>query len=281
MWPAVRKQLRTGRFALVHAQGFKAAFQSLIGGIGIRVPQVVTVHDVIRPVQVDGFAGAIKLRILGQVLRHADALISVTEDVKNNLLGYWPFLGSSRCELITIPHGIDLRRLAAGNDLAPQGDDLRNSLGVSAGVFLMGFLGRFMEQKGFLPLLDALEILGRDVVPRPYHIVAVGSGDYMREYRREADRRGLGGVLSFLEAVPNAATILRQLDLLVMPSLWEAAGLLAMEAMALGVPVLGSDCIGLREVLRDTPSLTFSAGDAVALSSPLHCWPQSPHETDS
>jgi glycosyltransferase involved in cell wall biosynthesis len=62
---------------------------------------------------------------------------------------------------------------------------------------------------------------------------------------------------------------LRQLDLLVMPSLWEACPLLPMEAMAVGVPVLGSDCIGLREVLRDTPSSTVPANNPEAWSIAL------------
>jgi glycosyltransferase involved in cell wall biosynthesis len=42
-----------------------------------------------------------------------------------------------------------------------------------------------------------------------------------------------------------------------------------MEAMVAGVPVLGSDCIGLREVLRDTPSRTVPAGDPEAWSRAL------------
>src|SRR5262249_29876037 len=58
-----------------------------------------------------------------------------------------------------------------------------------------------------------------------------------------------------------------QLDLVAVPSLWEASSLVSMEAMAAGVPVLGSDCPGLREVLRDTPSHTVQAGDAGALAA--------------
>jgi glycosyltransferase involved in cell wall biosynthesis len=63
--------------------------------------------------------------------------------------------------------------------------------------------------------------------------------------------------------------VLRQLDLVVVPSLWEASSLVSMEAMAAGVPVLGSDCPGLREVLRGTPSRTVRAGDAGALARGL------------
>jgi glycosyltransferase involved in cell wall biosynthesis len=49
----------------------------------------------------------------------------------------------------------------------------------------------------------------------------------------------------------------------------EACGLLAMEAMCAGVPVLGSDCIGLREVLADTPSVMVPAADPKALAEAL------------
>ena len=63
----------------------------------------------------------------------------------------------------------------------------------------MGFLGRFMEQKGFLVLLDALDCLVRQPLPRPFHLVAVGSDDYEREYREEASRRpSLAGRITFL-----------------------------------------------------------------------------------
>ena len=60
------------------------------------------------------------------------------------------------------------------------------------------------------------------------------------------------------------------MDLVVVPSLWEASSLVSMEAMAAGVPVLGSDCPGLREVLRGTPSRTVEAGDPDALRHGLH-----------
>jgi glycosyltransferase involved in cell wall biosynthesis len=126
-----------------------------------------------------------------------------------------------------------------------------------------------MEQKGFLPLLRALQILADDLSLPPWRLAAVGGGDYLGEYRREAGRLGLADRVSFVDAVPNSGPILRQLDVLAMPSLWEAAGLLAMEALALGVPVVGSDCPGLREVLRGSPSPAPKAGDVDLLTRAL------------
>ena len=73
------------------------------------------------------------------------------------------------------------------------------------------------------------------------------------------------------EVLINSAVTVTEIDindtgaLLAVPSLWEALPLLPMEAMVAGVPVLGTDCIGLREVLRDTPSRVVRAGEVGAL----------------
>jgi glycosyltransferase involved in cell wall biosynthesis len=142
---------------------------------------------------------------------------------------------------------------------------LREELGIGAGPLLVGFLGRFMPEKGFPLLLDAVERLVCEGRAPAFHVVAFGSGDYRREYAKAVGRRGLGGYVTLLEFVPDVRPVLRQLDLVVVPSLWEASSLVSMEAMAAGVPVLGSDCAGLREVLRGTPSRVVRAGDAEAL----------------
>jgi glycosyltransferase involved in cell wall biosynthesis len=83
------------------------------------------------------------------------------------------------------------------------------------------------------------------------------------------ERLGLGEYVTALDFTPDVRPVLAQLDLLVVPSLWEASSLIAMEAMTAGVPVLGTDCIGLREVLRATPARVVAAGDVNALAKGL------------
>ena len=145
---------------------------------------------------------------------------------------------------------------------------LRGGLGIPAGACLLGFFGRFMPEKGFLVLLDALERVAAAGAEAPPHLLAVGSGDFLREYRAEVARRPrLAGRITFRDHLPSVAPQLPEIDLLVVPSLWEACPLLPMEAMCAGVPVLGSDCIGLREVLRGSPSRMVAAGDATELAA--------------
>jgi glycosyltransferase involved in cell wall biosynthesis len=263
LWRVVRPLLRGGRFGLVHSHGLTAAAHATLAGLGTGVPHVVTLHEPLRPSQFPGLRGRVKRWLLGRALRRAARVITVSEDARANLLEYFPSLRRRQDRLLTLANGIDAHRYAAAGEKGA--GDLRERLGLGPGALLVGFLGRFMPEKGFPLLLDAAERLVREGRTPAFHLVAFGSGDYRREYEKAVGRLGLGGRVTLLDLVPDVRPVLRQLDLVVVPSLWEASSLVSMEAMASGVPVLGSDCVGLREVLRGTPSRVVRAGDADAL----------------
>src|SRR4029453_8903372 len=98
------------------------------------------------------------------------------------------FLPAIRPErLRTILNGIDVRAFAAGE---PR--DLRAELKIGEHQALVGFFGRFMAQKGFRYLVDALEILKRDpTLSRQPVVAAFGAGGFVREEMAEIERRGL------------------------------------------------------------------------------------------
>ena len=263
LWPAVRRLARSGRFALLHSHGFTAAVHGALANFGLGLPHLATIHDALRPAHFPGLKGRVKRALVGHLANRIDTLVPVSEDIRANLLDYLPPLRRRADRLVTIPNGID----AAHYTQAAKSADgqLRARLGFGPRTRLVGFLGRFMEQKGFLPLLEALQQLLAGPPCPFFHLVAVGSGDFEREYRKQVRERGLSDHVSFLDFLPDVRPVLSQLDLLVVPSLWEASSLVSMEAMAAGVPVLGTDCIGLREVLRGTPSRVVRAGDPAAL----------------
>ena len=265
--PTVRRLLKQGRFSLIHSHGIQAAVPTIFANIGVNLPHVMTSHDVFYHVDLPGIAGRLKLYGLAQLLRRLDVLIPVSEDARDDHLKFLPALKKGPCRVVVIPNGINLDVASNGRSAT----SLRRELGISPETFLLGFLGRFMEQKGFLCLVEAMQrLLQCDTCARPLKLLAVGSGDCLVNYRWELDRFPLvSRCITFLEHVPSVAPILRELDLLVMPSLWEACPILPMEAMCMGVPVLGSDCIGLREVLRGSPSRLVPAGDATALAEAL------------
>ena len=124
-----------------------------------------------------------------------------------------PNIERAGCRIVTIRNGIDTSRLANGLTDKP----LRDRLGIGDDVRLLGFLGRFMEQKGFLPLLDVLQRLRTKGATASFRLLAVGSGDFEREYRAEVARRGLADIVTFFGYVSDIGPILRQLDLLLVP----------------------------------------------------------------
>jgi glycosyltransferase involved in cell wall biosynthesis len=272
---AARTLLRSGAFRLVHSHGLTAAVQVVLANLGLGVPHLATLHEPLRPDQFLGLSGRLKRWLLGRALCRPRALITVSADARANLLEYFPPLRRQADRLHTLPNGIDASRY--DNAAAPTDGELRRRLGLAARTPLVGFLGRFMPEKGFPVLLDAVRRLA--AADLSFHVAAFGSADYRREYQRTIERDGLTGSVTLLDFVPDVLPVLRQLDLVVVPSLWEASSLVSMEAMAAGVPVLGSDCPGLREVLRGTPSRTVPAGDAAALAAGLRAAVTAPWQT--
>ena len=269
--PTIRRLLRERRFRLIHSQGIRAATQAVLANFGIGVPHIATSQDMVRREEFPGISGRLKLLAVGTLLCQADVLVTVTSDARQNHFDLFPPLRMVKRKVVPIVNGINTNLFQSDVSPADSGaQGLRHGLSLNCDVFLAGFLGRFMEQKGFLVLVDAIELLLKQELPRPFHLVAVESGDFIREYRAILRTRPqVEACITFMPRQPNVAGILRQLDALVMPSLWEACGILAMEAMAVGVPVIGSNCPGLREVLEDTPSRTVPPNDPTALAQSL------------
>jgi glycosyltransferase involved in cell wall biosynthesis len=195
-----------------------------------------------------------------------DCIHCVSNDARDNLLEYLPILKLFKDKVVAIPNGIEVEPF-----LNADRRDLRGEFGLPPDTFLIGFMGRFMAQKGFRYLVDALEQVKKMENLRKEPIVlAFGEPDgFIREEQEHVKKRGLAGSIFFLPFVPNVAATLKGLDIVAMPSLWEACGLLAMEALVAGVPLVGTDCIGLREVLRNTPAHVVPAKNGIALAEAL------------
>jgi glycosyltransferase involved in cell wall biosynthesis len=132
--------------------------------------------------------------------------------------------------------------------------------------FLIGYVGRLVPEKGVDLLLEA--VAGMDAV---WRLAIVGAGPERERLEALSRRLGLGGRVSFEGDIPSIRmpAFYRELDVLVLPSRsqpnWvEQFGRVLIEAMACGVPVVGSDCGEIPRVVADA-GLIFSEGDARAL----------------
>jgi glycosyltransferase involved in cell wall biosynthesis len=136
--------------------------------------------------------------------------------------------------------------------------------------FIVGYVGRLVEEKGVDLLLEALA--GLEGTWRAY---ILGSGPERGRLQARTRQLGLSHRISFDEWIPSSQMpgYYRQLDVLVLPSRtrpnWkEQFGRVLVEAMACGIPVIGSDSGEIPNVIGDA-GLVFPEGDAGALRQHL------------
>ncbi len=142
-------------------------------------------------------------------------------------------------------------------------------------VFTVGYVGRLVPEKGIDVLLDALAQLRARRPELPLRAEIVGSGPEEAALRLQVQTLGLAAVVRFVAFLPppQVAHKLCDLDALVLPSrttpVWkEQLGRVLLEAMACGVPVIGSVSGAIPEVIGNA-GLLFPEGDATALAAQL------------
>jgi glycosyltransferase involved in cell wall biosynthesis len=112
---------------------------------------------------------------------------------------------------------------------------------------LIGGLGRLHEEKGFDILIDAAALL-RDR-GRAFRLSIAGEGPAAQDLKAQSTRLGLDDRVDFPGWVTPASRLLSVLDLFVCSSRTEAFGLVVVEAMAAGAPVIATDIEGPRDIL--------------------------------
>ena len=262
---AVWKELLKNRYSLVHSHGFTSAMCVAPFSLLFRTPHVLTAHETLNDGQFPGLLGRIKRFVVGFNLKMVNCLHSVSCDAEQNLLHFFPALAKHPERLFVIPNGIEIERFLTANSIG-----LRKKINVGENVFLIGFFGRFMSPKGFRHLVEAMEILAQQgQLHNKALVITYGRGGFFERDRREVERRGLTEFFRFMPFEPNIAGAIKEVDVVVMPSLWEACGLLAMETLVCGTPLIASNCIGLREVIKDTPAIQIPVRNAQAIADAL------------
>lgn len=142
--------------------------------------------------------------------------------------------------------------------------ELRRSL--PKGERVLGFVGRVVEEKGILEFVRVLAALREKGVSATGLVVGGGSaGTDAREFARQL---GIFDAIRFVGPVAphRVSRYMSAMDVLVVPSHYEAQGRVAIEAMLLAVPVLAFDTGGLGEVVVDGQGgVTVEEGDVPAL----------------
>ena len=131
---------------------------------------------------------------------------------------------------------------------------------------MLGFVGRLVDQKGCDVLIQAMpKILAQHPDTR---LRVVGDGEQRQRLEDLAERLDVSRAVEFVGYRPMSAALMDELDIVVVPSRYEPFGIVAVEAMASGRPVVASSVGGLSEIVADGKTgLLVPPGDADRLAA--------------
>ncbi len=169
--------------------------------------------------------------------------------------------------------------------------ELASKVGIEPGEFVIGFVGRFVPEKGIMTLLDALV----KIKDKAWKFLLLGRGELKDEILQKAAENGIQDKIKLVESVPHneVADYINLMSTLILPSEttykfktltsvgWkEQFGHVIIEAMACKVPVIGSDSGEIPYVIGDA-GLIFPEGNAEELANRLEQLIDNPELTEN
>jgi starch synthase len=236
---------------LVHSHTWYANGAGHIAQLLHGIPHVITAHSLepLRPWKAEQLGGGYRVSswIERDAFASADAIIAVSHGMRRDILRSYPLLDAERVSVVH--NGIDLESWHSVHD-----DTLLRSLGIDPERPSVVFVGRITRQKGLPYLLRAAALLPAEV----QLVLCAGAPDtpeILSEVRRgvaelQQSRTGVVWIEETLDR-HGLSAVLTSATTFVCPSIYEPLGIVTLEAMACGAPVVGTATGGIPEVVDD------------------------------
>jgi glycosyltransferase involved in cell wall biosynthesis len=150
-------------------------------------------------------------------------------------------------KILVIPSGIDLKEFKPANKV-----EAREKLGLPNERKIIGLIGRFESKKGQLLALEAMKYVTIDFL-----LLLVGEetldqkSNYLNELKHFIREQKLVDKVQFLNFTQSPADVFNAIDWTLMASYSETFGMVTLESMACGTPVIGSDSGGTKSLLNE------------------------------
>ncbi|NWB30962.1 glycosyltransferase [Pseudomonas gingeri] len=248
----LRKIVASRNFSFCIAHRFKPIYIALLG---TALP-VIGVHHAFG----DYVRGS--RRLFAQLFRRRLSLLGVSDAVRDEMRKCLPKWPTGRIR--TLYNRIDIEALQATQVPVAQA---REALGLPADAWIVGNVGRLHPDKDQATLIQgfarALERL-----PANSRLAILGTGRLEQDLKELAGELGIAEQVLFLGQIPEARRYFRAFDVFALSSDHEPFGMVLLEAMAAGVPLLATACGGAREVVEGV-GILFPLGDAEHLAQGL------------
>jgi glycosyltransferase involved in cell wall biosynthesis len=231
------EKLSRNNYDIVHGQGFSSCAYFLTKE---KKPFVYTLHG-ISAEHLVGYREPMLsvLKILFDAEKYcvdnADKIICVSKRTMKEAPKYYGF---SKNKCVYIPNGVDVLKFRQKR--------------MKSKKPTIGFVGFLHEHKGVHFLLNAMSYVVREI-PDAF-LVIIGTGSGMKRFKRMTSNLGISKNVFFAGRVLDEDLIrwYNTFDLFVLPSQYEGFGLVVLEAMAAGTPVIVSDTGNLPELAKDS-----------------------------
>jgi len=236
---------------IVHSHTWYANGAGHVASLLHGIPHVVTAHSLepLRPWKAEQLGGGYRLSSWIEATAFAGAarIIAVSEGMRQDILRSYAFLDPARVSVVY--NGIDLERWHPVDD-----EELVRGLGIDPTRPSVVFVGRITRQKGLPYLLKAAALL-----PKEVQLVLCAGAPDTPEILAEV-KKGVAALKKKRSGVVWIDRLLNQTELsavlttattFVCPSIYEPLGIVNLEAMACGAPVVGTATGGIPEVIVD------------------------------
>ncbi len=248
----LRKIVASRNFSFCIAHRFKPIYIALLGS---RLP-VIGVHHAFGDYQ------RCSRKLFARIFRQRLSLLGVSDAVRDDIRRCLPNWSPTRIQ--TLYNRIDIDALQASQLDAIEA---RQELGLSANAWIVGNVGRLHPDKDQATLLRgfALALPG---LPENSQLAIMGSGRLESDLKALALELGIGERVLFLGQVAQGRRYFRAFDVFALSSDHEPFGMVLLEAMAAGVPLLATACGGASEVVEGV-GILFPLGDAEHMAQGL------------
>ena len=201
-------------------------------------------------------------QLFANLFRKRLSLLGVSDAVRDDMrkcLPKWP-----KGRISTLYNRIDIDAVQASQ--LPSAE-AREALGLSATAWVVGNVGRLHPDKDQTTLLQGFA-KALPELPAGSQLVILGKGRLEQDLKELANELGITEQVTFLGQVPDARRYFRAFDVFALSSDHEPFGMVLLEAMAAGVPLLATACGGAKEVVEGV-GILFPLGDADNLAQGL------------
>lgn len=252
---------RKGSYDIIHAHMGRTGIYAKLVGVLTGKPVIVTEHLVAHDHSWIKNPVKRRLHLIGHKLtnRMARLLIAVSGVTRD---AYIARQGVSPDKIIIMHNFVDTDLFAAEEKT----EKIRKELGIDKDNLVVGFLGRLDWRKGLRTIVDAAEGL------KGVKFLIIGDGDAREELIDEIRRKGIEEDFILTGLRKDVPALMKAMDIFVFPTTapYESFGIVVIEAMAAGLPVIASDIGPLREIINNgVDGLLIPAKDGDALRSAI------------